>query len=68
MTPEQMAQKRDELLAGAEKDIAAAADAAAQGRDSRHWCNVAGARKDLAFTLDTMSHRAARSGEGADDR
>ena len=57
MTNTELAQLRDEMLEAAKQDLNAATEISAKGGDSRSYCGTAMARKDLAWTLDTMIAR-----------
>lgn len=58
MTTDQLVALRDEMLEAAKQDLQAATEVSAKGGDSRSYCGTAMARKDLAWTLDTMIARA----------
>lgn len=59
---------RDALVDAAKRDLDAATDLASSSRDNRSYVAVAGARRELAFTLDTIARRAAEDEHKATGR
>jgi hypothetical protein len=57
---------RDELLDDAKRDLDAGTGVAASKGDSRSYVGVALARKEIAFTIDTIARRALKAEQGED--